>query len=387
MLMLLHIAAVLSSRAFAQDSGAFGFGSVFVDFETPPGYMYSFRDYLNNLANAPTGGPVLYVENYGPGGETDESIAISFFRLADDLDGDRIPASGFLIDPVTGALIQFHDFDDLHKFNIAFTEVGLARYGGARSLDMVGVTWFGDNQHSQEAKDKAAAVTVGESVRQQARLDSDERMISRSHFGVSHVYLSLPYSSLPFSRFSPFAPPNRHNGVGLAYGFGRIGLWDRFEFLGLGSILGRTHLDTRAENQVFGPQLGLVGVRRWGPFSIYVHGLVTAGYNDALVEQHKSIGEELIPGALNRPLLAQPTSISHGESHHVLSPSGEIWAEAGLRLTEAVSLKFAWTAIFVDNILLTDDRIVYQLPDPGLRDPGRQDYLQQYFLCGIEVLL
>ena len=37
-------------------------------FETPPGYLTGFRDYLNFLADAAIGtqgGPILYVGNYG----------------------------------------------------------------------------------------------------------------------------------------------------------------------------------------------------------------------------------------------------------------------------------------------------------------------------------
>ena len=50
------------------DLRAFGFGSVPVLFETPPGYLIGFRDYLNILADAAIGtqgGPMLYVGNYG----------------------------------------------------------------------------------------------------------------------------------------------------------------------------------------------------------------------------------------------------------------------------------------------------------------------------------
>ncbi len=78
------------------DFRAFGFGSVPILFETPPGYLFGFRDYLNILADASIGtqgGPMLYVGNYGGIAENDD-VPIDFFRLADDLDEDGIAGSG-----------------------------------------------------------------------------------------------------------------------------------------------------------------------------------------------------------------------------------------------------------------------------------------------------
>jgi hypothetical protein len=40
----------------------------------------------------------------------------------------------------------------------------------------------------------------------------------------------------------------------------------------------------------------------------------------------------------------------------------------------------------VNNILVTQDRVRFYLPDMGFRDPGEQDYFQQFFFCGFEVL-
>ena len=50
------------------DFFALGFGNVHVNFDTPEGYLFGFRDYLNFLAGAAIGtqaGPVMYVGNYG----------------------------------------------------------------------------------------------------------------------------------------------------------------------------------------------------------------------------------------------------------------------------------------------------------------------------------
>jgi hypothetical protein len=40
--------------------------------------------------------------------------------------------------------------------------------------------------------------------------------------------------------------------------------------------------------------------------------------------------------------------------------------------------------LFIDNILLSDNRVAYVLPDMGFRDPGDQKLLIQNLYCGIE---
>jgi hypothetical protein len=62
------------------------------------------------------------------------------------------------------------------------------------------------------------------------------------------------------------------------------------------------------------------------------------------------------------------------------------WAEAGLQLTKHSALKFAWSALLLDNVFLSDNRTKYFLPDMGLVDPGNQHLMLQYFICGIEVV-
>ena len=67
-------------------------------------------------------------------------------------------------------------------------------------------------------------------------------------------------------------------------------------------------------------------------------------------------------------------------------PAGVIWAEIGLQVTKNSALKLAWSALVLDNILLTEGRTRYSLPDMGLADPGNQNLVEQNVICGIEVV-
>ena len=71
---------------------AFGFGSVPVMFETAPGFMQGFRDYMNNFSDALLGtqrGPYAYVGNYGAV-PTRMPCRFRFLHLADDINGNGI---------------------------------------------------------------------------------------------------------------------------------------------------------------------------------------------------------------------------------------------------------------------------------------------------------
>ena len=112
-------AAGTGSGGFAAPGDkAFGFGSVHVNFQTPPGYLFGFRDYTNFLAGAALGtqgGPTLYVGNYGrdelePTYRDDDHSVLS---LGGRLERQRHPTARIL------TTLQ-QDFGDLHQFNIAF---------------------------------------------------------------------------------------------------------------------------------------------------------------------------------------------------------------------------------------------------------------------------
>jgi hypothetical protein len=93
-----------------------------------------------------------------------------------------------------------------------------------------------------------------------------------------------------------------------------------------------------------------------------------------------------VPGAINRPLYAQPSFSDHYDNIYGTVPAGILWTEASLQLTKQSSLKCFWSAFYLSNILLAEDRIQYALPDIGLRDPGNQKYVDQTFYCGVEIV-
>jgi hypothetical protein len=309
---------------------AFGWGSVPIIFETPPGYLLGFRDYLNFLAGAllgTQGGPMLYVGNYG-GVQEPEDFPIPFFRLADDIDGDGNIGAGFLIDPVTGEIIFFTDFDDLHEFNIFFNNVTVHNHTETDGIELM---W---THH-----------------------------LTNNHYMAKH----------------------KNNRLSLSAGARFLRLHDRFRVDADGSILGRSFWDTTFTNQIVGPQVAAQWVNQRQRWRFSADGRFLFGFNVADWSQSGLIGEELIPGALNRPLYARPTAFEHGHQEQDFSPVAELRLQSSYHVTSSFALKLGFTSTYAGNIRRAAPSVRYRLPDMGYNDDaGKQTILINGVDFGVE---
>jgi hypothetical protein len=355
-----------------------------------PSHTFGFADDLNvapiaGFNGIGSYGPMVYVGNYG--GELDErgpsSESQSFYRITDDINSNGVQGSLIYVTmgpDDTTQISTLTDFGDLHTFNIAFDQVSVARQSNARAFDAGWVYWVYEEGGVRPDPNRVAA-------EQTVRAVNDRPLESagvRRGTGSRTVFVSMTPRSRAVPEYSKLANGHRGAGIALASGYQEFAFFDRFRFDADGGILGRTYSDTRANNWVTGPYTGLVAHTSFGPLTLYGHALGIMGMNDGDLEQDNGIGAELVPGATNRLLYAQPTRSQNRDTVDDVSPTGVLWAEAGLQLTEQASLKFAWSAIYVNNILMAEDRVRYYLPDMGFRDPGEQDYVQQLFFCGIE---
>jgi hypothetical protein len=320
---------------FPNDNGelyAFGFGSVHINFETPPGYLMGFRDYLNFLAGATIGtqvGPIAYVGNYGGVFEDlgdDEDAEIQFVRLTDDLDEDGIPGAIVVITP-DGLLTTLTDFDDLHQFNIAFDRVNIQ---SRTKLDGVELMWT--------------------------------RELTNRHYMAKH----------------------QNNRIEIGAGARYMQLWDYFGFNADGGIMGATFSQTTLENNIIGPQVRAKWSNQRARWRFSGTASFLFGYNTQNWSQQNGIGAELIPGATNRLLYAQPTFSNHGLSLDTFSPVGELRLESSYYLTQNFALKLGYTGQYIGNIRRAATSVRYFLPDMGFRDSGTQELISNGADFGVE---
>ncbi|MCA9232553.1 MAG: BBP7 family outer membrane beta-barrel protein [Planctomycetales bacterium] len=93
-------------NVYASGPQTSGFGSIHINFVTPPDYLRGFRDYFSNGDNSP--GTVIN----GPGGPGSGT--------PDDLDGDLNEAVNVLVDAEDEPIAIITDFDDSSLFNVRF---------------------------------------------------------------------------------------------------------------------------------------------------------------------------------------------------------------------------------------------------------------------------
>jgi hypothetical protein len=313
-------------------SRAFGFGSVPINFEAPPGFFQGFRDYMNNFSDALLGtqrGPIAYVGTYGEV-QDPEDLPIPFLHLADDINGNGILGAFpiIVIGPDGVARLSFiHDFDDLHKFNVFFDSVRI---------------------HSRTETDGIEAMWVHDLTN-------------------NHYMAKL-----------------QNNRLRLQWGARFLKLYDEFRVDAFGSILHDAFWDTSFTNQIVGPQVGLQWVNQRQRWRLQTDARFMFGYNIADWDQIGLMGFGMIPGALNQPLYGRPTAFSHGLSEQDFSPVGELRVQASYHLTSAFALKFGYTGSFVGNIKRAAPSVHYNLPDMGYVDAGGQDLLINGFDFGVE---
>lgn len=160
----------------------------------------------------------------------------------------------------------------------------------------------------------------------------------------------------------------RWDDLRFTYGVRFLNISDDFYFQGLGSILGRTTVDTDVENQIVGPQIGLRWTRRDGPWNFILEARGMAGYNIVDIDQYGIFGEEAIPGALNRSATARTTASVDGERYDEFSPIGELRAMLQYRLADSISLQAGYTAKYVGNIHRGSTATAWNAPDFGFLD-------------------
>jgi Putative beta barrel porin-7 (BBP7) len=374
---LFPIAVAASVAAIAQAQNiadrAFGFGSAHVNLQTPPGYLLGFNNTPVPLSTAAIGsqaGPLAYVGNYGVAAESTPNAPVS--------QTTNLP----IVNDGVGSLI---DFGDLRTFNIGFERLTVGDSFGLQTVDLCGVYWL-------TGGDKRPAASSG------LFTPSRESVRSTQEFEITSIEAgdaSQLENSSPVADDSP--PPSalvsglraQSSGIAFVYGLRSYARRDSAGLDATGSIL-KTSLRTTADNEVFAPQAGLAWLITLGNWSFQAQGTALAGYNDGVVEQHTRTRVELIPGALNRPLFAQPVATDQLESHPDFSPGAEIRAETRYSITDALSLHLAWSGLFFENMLMPnkipDLRTTFFSPDFILEDANNQRLFTQDLYCGIEYL-
>jgi len=164
---------------------------------------------------------------------------------------------------------------------------------------------------------------------------------------------------------------------------------EEFDVQGFGGILDDSNWNTRAENNIVGPQL----MGRWsktlGRFNLSASGRGFFGINFQNIKQNGTIAgfidDAVVPAITtsrpnNLPAILNATSFNSGLHTEELAPAVELRAQVSYTVTKAIAL--TWQ----DGLARPSNMVNYQVPSMGiLGDQNSQDVFIMGYTFGVEI--
>ncbi|QDV72416.1 hypothetical protein [Botrimarina mediterranea] len=156
-----------------------------------------------------------------------------------------------------------------------------------------------------------------------------------------------------------------------------------FSFVGTGSILGTTWVATQVDHDLIGPQVGIGAVAESDIWRFESVLLTTLGYQRIDYRQQSVFGEEVIPGALNRPATARTTDTftAYGEEH--VAWLNEIRLMASCRLTPYLRIDGGWRGALATQFHNATLATAWIAPDFGVYPRDGETLFYDYWTLGL----
>jgi len=162
------------------------------------------------------------------------------------------------------------------------------------------------------------------------------------------------------------------------------------------SALADTVFTNRANNNIFGPQLGLRWFTTNDRWQFSAEGKFLAGWNAQTVRLHGFVGSDLTPtnfprgaGSPGFPLAMPPTNADHYSHMSVFSPVVELRIEGKYQLTRNVGFRAGWNGMYLGEIARPSRMVNYELGQTSvlgiLRYMNRDLAFLQGLGIGIEI--
>ena len=215
----------------------------------------------------------------------------------------------------------------------------------------------------------------------------------------------------------------RYGGVWDVFGGARFfDFQDQFTVVGVGGILSDSFWDTKADNRIVAPQVGVRWRRQVDRWVYSAELRLAPGLNFQTIRQQGEIGSNLTqillnplptqatvvlnpsfptgtvtpptngqavfqtnqpnnPGQgvaavrVNQPLNMMPTGFSTSSNRMTFSPIGELRANLNYQMFSQVSLAVGWTGTWIEGIARPSNMINYSLPSMGISAGGNKQYV------------
>lgn len=169
---------------------------------------------------------------------------------------------------------------------------------------------------------------------------------------------------------------------------------EQFNVRGVGGILDESYWNTRAFNNLVGPQVGIRWQKTKGRFTISADGRFFAAWNFQTIRQKGALATQLEPtipnlNAIQRvpglPAFLSRTQFTNNEHETEWAPVAELRIQSHFRLTRAFSVFTGWNGMFADGIARPVNMVRYAMPTMGILPNNREDVFVQGVNFGIEI--
>jgi hypothetical protein len=304
------------------------------------------------------------------------------FTFVGNANGQFIPGRSARVTDTNGIVRSAYisDFDDLREFRIGFNSASADENAGSGAVQVVNIVWLGDSQ---------PAIGVSKSGYQLPQPAEALRMrdwqLSGMDGGTLASRAAQDDADGPLSDEVSMDVTVESNAIGLAYGLGTLSTEQQVQINAYGSIMGDSYWSCDVENQIVGPKAGLVWRNRRGPWSLDMQSLVLLGFNSGQIGQSSRIGQDFIPGALNRLFYMRATYWSQSDDRQMFTPAGELRAQSRLRLTDGLSLRTTWSSFIIGNLLREHGELHGPVPHISVLVENENMLIHQFY-CGVEYL-
>lgn len=162
----------------------------------------------------------------------------------------------------------------------------------------------------------------------------------------------------------------------------------RFIVQGVGGTLGNSNWDTRADNNIVGPMLGLRWYKQHDRFTLSTEGRFVAGYNRQNFIQTGHLGTNVVVGGVGNFDAWPGGPFSHKTHSNEFSPLVELRMDLKYQVTRALSLNVGWNGTWIDGVARASSVVRYEVPRMGIDTSGdrnRESFFMHGLVIGAEI--
>lgn len=344
-------------------------GGVHAIFETPnDDFLLGYRDYgLDVDIDVDDSDSLTFGVTAGPGSDVGSD------READNIDADATGGPFILLGPDGHELTFGYDFDDLHLFNIRFSELTISHE-----------RWLGSAELMAQHLWSREKGILNKTPTWRFTLLGVGPVIDLGNLPVADIEATRRDTKPRSGWLRGFRTVN-YFAYGLRYNQSR----DEISWLSyVDGVSGweRLSANIRTQNSLIGPQLAVGRVASKGRWMFDLSGTILLAYQETETTVRSSFGENIITGGLNNSATADPTYYTEQRRERHFAQHAEVRFTTSYLIRRHWSLDAMLRGFLAAPWYESQDRFVFALPSFKLQSSDAQALVGANLFLGVTYL-